>query len=173
MIHILENIKETFSESGWLINLWKRLNGGTVPPFKMHPEGTVPPYKMHPGGTVPPFKMHPGGTVPPFKMHPGGTVPPFKMHPGGTLTFLWYIFLSLILDCIAKINDRSMCHFLNLSVLSQSSQPPPSLGINLFTNVSCKARPYFSNDHVSWDLLCVFRGMTKFSFRHFWTALFM
>ena len=39
------------------------------------------------GGTVPPFKMHPGGTVPPFKMHPGGTVPPFKMHPGGTLNF--------------------------------------------------------------------------------------
>ena len=41
----------------------KRLNGGTVPPFKMHPGGTVPPFKMHPGGTVPPFKMHPGGTL--------------------------------------------------------------------------------------------------------------
>ena len=31
---------------------WKRLNGGTVPPFKMHPGGTVPPFKMHPGGTL-------------------------------------------------------------------------------------------------------------------------
>ena len=30
----------------------KRLNGGTVPPFKMHPGGTVPPFKMHPGGTL-------------------------------------------------------------------------------------------------------------------------
>ena len=63
----------------------KKLNGGTVPPFKIQPGGTVPPFKMHPGGTVPRVKMHPGGTVPPFKMHPGGTVPPFKMHPGGTL----------------------------------------------------------------------------------------
>ena len=41
----------------------KRLNGGTVPPFKMPPGGTVPPFKMHPGGTVPPFKMHPRGTL--------------------------------------------------------------------------------------------------------------
>ena len=64
---------------------WKRLNGGTVPPFKMHPGGTVPPFKMHPGGTVPPNKMHPGGTVPPNKMHPGGTVPPNKMHLRGTI----------------------------------------------------------------------------------------
>ena len=56
------------------IPLWKRLNGGTVPPFKMHPGGTVPPFNMHPGGTVPPYKMYPGGTVPPFKMHPGGTL---------------------------------------------------------------------------------------------------
>ena len=41
----------------------KRLNEGTVPPFKMHPGGTDPPFKMHPGGTVPPFKMHPRGTL--------------------------------------------------------------------------------------------------------------
>ena len=33
------------------IFLRKRLNGGTVPPFKMHSGGTVPPFKMHPGGT--------------------------------------------------------------------------------------------------------------------------
>ena len=46
-----------------LLKIRKRLNGGTVPPFKMHPGGTVPPFKMHPGGTVPPFKMHPGGTL--------------------------------------------------------------------------------------------------------------
>ena len=30
----------------------KRLNGGTVPPFKMHPGGTVPPFKMHPGDSL-------------------------------------------------------------------------------------------------------------------------
>ena len=30
----------------------KRINGGTVPTFKMHPRGTVPPFKMHPGGTL-------------------------------------------------------------------------------------------------------------------------
>ena len=48
----------------------KRLNGGTVPQFKMHHGGTVPTptYKMHHGGTVPPLKMHNGGTVPPYKM---------------------------------------------------------------------------------------------------------
>ena len=55
------------------------------------------------GGTVPPFKMHSGGTVPPFKMHPGGTVPPFKMHPGGTLNFYDIFFFNL--DCLAKIKD--------------------------------------------------------------------
>ena len=70
----------------------KRLNGGTVPPFKMHP-----------GGTVPPFKMHPGGTVPPFKMHPGGTVPPFKMHPGGTLNF-YELFFELEFGLWSKNN---------------------------------------------------------------------
>ena len=56
------------------INIRKRLNGGTVPPFKMHPGGTVPLYKMHPGGTLPPFELHPRGTVPLFKMHPGETL---------------------------------------------------------------------------------------------------
>ena len=88
----------------------KRLNGGTVPPFKMHP-----------GGTVPPFKMHPGGTVPPFKMHPGGTVPPFKMHPGGTLSLYDIYFFILILDYRAKMNDRSLHQFCNLSLLIRSS----------------------------------------------------
>ena len=92
------------------MSIWKRLNGGTVPPFKMHP-----------GGTVPPVKMHPGGTVPPFKMHPGGTVPPFKMHPGGTLSFYDIYFLSLIMDYGAKINDRSLHPFCNLSLLICSS----------------------------------------------------
>ena len=47
------------------------------------------------GGTVPLFKMHPGGTVPPFKMHPRGTVPPFKMHPGETLKFYDNLFWAL------------------------------------------------------------------------------
>ena len=56
------------------LKIWKRLNGGTVPLFKMHHVGTVLPFKMHHGGSVPPFKMHRGGTVPPFKMHHGGTV---------------------------------------------------------------------------------------------------
>ena len=73
------------------------------------------------GGTVPPFKWHPGGTVPPFKMHSGGTVPPFKMHPGGTLSFYDISFLSLILYCIAKINDHSLHPFCNLSLLICSS----------------------------------------------------
>ena len=63
----------------------KRLNGGRLPPFKMHHGGRVPPFKMHHGGRVPPFKMHRGGRVPPFKMHRGGTVPPLKMHHGGTV----------------------------------------------------------------------------------------
>ena len=45
------------------ITFRKRLNEGTVPPFKMHRGGTVPPFKMHRGGTVPPFKMHHGGTM--------------------------------------------------------------------------------------------------------------
>ena len=36
----------------YMFNYWKRLNGRTVPPFKMHPGGTVPPFKMHPGGTL-------------------------------------------------------------------------------------------------------------------------
>ena len=30
-----------------------RLNGGTDPPFKMHPEGTVPPFKVTPEGQSP------------------------------------------------------------------------------------------------------------------------
>ena len=35
-----------------------------------------------------------------------GTVPTDKMHPVGTLNFSSAIFLSLNLDCIAKISDR-------------------------------------------------------------------
>ena len=46
-----------------LVSFRKRLNVGTVPPFKIHPGGTVPLFEMHPGGTVPPFKIHPGGTL--------------------------------------------------------------------------------------------------------------
>ena len=45
------------------LKIWKRLNGGTVPSFKMHHGGTVPPSKMHRGGTVPPFKRHHGGSM--------------------------------------------------------------------------------------------------------------
>ena len=82
-------------------------------------------------GTVPPFKMHPGGTVPPVKMHPGGTVPPFKMHPGGTLNFYEFFFLSLNLDWGSKINDRSLRPFLNLSPLSLISLPPPHFQLGL------------------------------------------
>ena len=41
--------KKNLDEKIW-IKKWERLNGGTVPPFKMHPGGTVPPNKMHPEG---------------------------------------------------------------------------------------------------------------------------
>ena len=44
-------------------NKWMRLNGGTIPPFKIYLGGTVRPFEMHTGGTVPPFKMHNGGTL--------------------------------------------------------------------------------------------------------------
>ena len=80
---------------------WERLSVGTVPTVKMHPVGTVPTVKMHPVGTVP--------TV---KMHPVGTVPTDKMHPVGTLIFSSSLFLSLNLDCKAKINERSWHPFL-------------------------------------------------------------
>ena len=86
------------------LNKRKRLNGGTVPPFKMHP-----------GGTVPPFKMHPEGTVPPFKMHPGGTVPPFKMYSGDIINLYEYFF-SLNLYRIAKINDHLLQPFIILGL---------------------------------------------------------
>ena len=79
-IRSLENKAAGKREYLQSIIIRKRLNGGTVPPFKLHPGGTVPPFKMHPGGTVPPFKMHSGGTVPPFEMHLEGTVPPFKRY---------------------------------------------------------------------------------------------
>ena len=75
-------------------------------------------------GPVPSIEMHPGWTVPPFKMHPGGTVPPFKIRPGGTLNFYELIFFSLNLDWGAKINDRSLRPFLNLSPLSLISLTP-------------------------------------------------
>ena len=116
-----QDIKQDFSQrcSAWK-DFRKRLNGGTVPPFKMHP-----------GGTVPPFKMHPGGTVPPVKMHPGGTVPPFKMHPGGTLNFHELFFGGLNLDRGAKINVRSSRPFLNLSPLLLISLPPPPFQVGL------------------------------------------
>ena len=57
-------------------------------------------------------------------MHPGGTVPPFKMHPRGTINFN-IIFLSLDLDLIAKMIDRSLRPFYNLSPLSFISLLPP------------------------------------------------
>ena len=69
------------------------------------------------------FKMHNIGTVPTYKMHNVGTVPTFKMHNIGTPKFL--NFFSLNLDCMAKINDRSLRPFFNLSPLSIISLPPP------------------------------------------------
>ena len=41
--------------------VWKRLNGGTVPPFRIH-SPKVSPFSMHLGETEPLFKMHPGKT---------------------------------------------------------------------------------------------------------------
>ena len=74
--------------------------------------------------------MHPRGTVPPFRMHPGGTVPPFKMHPGGTLSLYDIYFLSLILDCVAKMNDRLLRPRCNLSPVIRSSILPSFFGID-------------------------------------------
>ena len=54
------------------------------------------------------FKMHNIGTVPTYKMHNIGTVPMFKMHNIGTPKLF---LLSLNLDCMAKINDRSLRPF--------------------------------------------------------------
>ena len=51
-------------------------------------------------------------------------VPPFKMHPGGTPNFYELFFLSLNLDWGAKINDRPLRPFLNLSPLSLISLTP-------------------------------------------------
>ena len=83
---------------------WKRLNVGTVPTFKMHNVGTVPMFEMHNLGTVPTYKMHNVGTVLTFKMHNKGT-------PN------LYYFFCLNLDCMVKINDRSLRPFLYLSPL--------------------------------------------------------
>ena len=96
--------------------------------------------------------MHPGGTVPPFKMHPGGTVPPFEMHPGGTLSFYDINILSLILDYRAKINDRSLHPFCNLSHLIRSSKQPSFCMEASFLEIYPEARPYLSNAPVSRDL---------------------
>ena len=73
---------------------------------------------MHNIGTVPTFKMHNVGTVPTYKMYNIGTVPMFKMHNVGTLFF--YDFFNL--DFMAKINDRSLHPFFNLSRLSLFSR---------------------------------------------------
>ena len=84
-------------------------------------------------GTVPTFKMHNVGTVPTYKMHNIGTVPTFKMHNIGTPNF--YYFFQLVLDCMAKINDRLLRPFFYLSPLWPSmalygllpNPPPPSM----------------------------------------------
>ena len=73
-------------------------------------------------GTVSMFKMHNVATVPTYKMHNVGTVPTFKMHNIGTPNFI--IFFSFYLDCMAKINDRSMRSFFLLK-LSMAHYPTP------------------------------------------------
>ena len=59
-------------------------------------------------------------TVNIYKMHNIGTIPTFKMHNVGTLVFLCFFFFNL--DCMKKINDRSIHPFFNLSRLSLFSQ---------------------------------------------------
>ena len=68
--------------------------------------------KMHPIGTVSMNKRHPERTVPTDNMHPAGTVPTNKMHLVAILIFVQSIFMSLNLDCISKINERSYNLFL-------------------------------------------------------------
>ena len=57
--------------------------------------------------------------VPMFKIHNVGTVPTFNMHNIGP-HFL-YNFLSLKLDCMTKINDRSLLPFFYLNPLCLNS----------------------------------------------------
>ena len=65
------------------------------------------------GGTVPPFKRHNRRTGPPFKMHRRGAVPSFKMHPGGTLNF-YDIFFKIDFRLYTKKKHRLLRPFLNL-----------------------------------------------------------
>ena len=73
--------------------------------------------------------MHNVGTVPTYKMHNVGTVPTFKMHNIGTPNF--YYFFSLNLDCMAKINDRSLRPFFYLSPLWPTTQPPSPFYVSI------------------------------------------
>ena len=77
----------------------------------------------------PTFKMQNVGTVPLFKMHNIGTVLTFKMHNVRT-PILYKKCCSL--NCLAKIDDRSLHPFCNFSLLWPISQlsPPSQWGLN-------------------------------------------
>ena len=96
----------------------------------------------------------------------GGTVPPFKMHPGGTLSFYDIYILSLILDCVAKINDRSLHPFCNLSLLICSSFFISIVWKPLCLKCFLEAGPYFSNAPVSRDILLVSCDMEELNIIH-------
>ena len=68
---------------------------------------------------VPMFQIHNVGTVSIYKMPDIRTVPTFNMHNIGP-HFL-YNFLSLKLDCMTKIDDRSLLPFFYLNPLCLNS----------------------------------------------------
>ena len=82
-------------------------------------------------GTIPTYKMRNIGTVPTFKMHNVGTVPMFKMQNVGTQKKMILVLCSNF-DCIAKINDCSLCQLFYLSHL----EPIFKAFLQLFNHIS-------------------------------------
>ena len=86
--------------------------------------------------------------------------------PRGTLSFYDIYILSLILDCVAKINDRLLHPFCNLSLLICSSFFISIVWKPLCLKCFLEAGPYFSNAPVSRDILLVSCDMEELNIIH-------
>ena len=80
------------------------------------------------------FNRENRGSVSP---HLGGTVPLFKMQPRGPHIFTRFSCLSMNLDDKAKIYDRLLHPYPNLSVLSLITLPSSNFGLNCMVKIQC------------------------------------
>ena len=107
-------IHASLSTKGWHLKFKKRLLTGTIPVNNSLLTGTVPVNNFLLTGTVPVDKSLLTGTR-------SLSIIPYWQGP---LINICCFISTLNLDCLQKINDRSLHSFLNLSLLSPISLPP-------------------------------------------------